>query len=184
MIGNDIIDLSLAKTESNWQRRGFLEKQFTVNEQKLILVATNPFALVWRFWSMKEAAYKAYTQQNEIRFYAPKKFECIIMSEKEGLVFFKDQIFYTSSIVTQSYIFTTASLDKETKAYTKFVIPEVIDKAIKSKLADVTTLSVTGIKQKKSKNGAPYYCYKNILLTKSCSISHHGNYGVFSLLFT
>ena len=100
---------------------------------------------------MKEAAYKAYTQQNEIRFYAPKKFKCIIMSEEEGLVFFKDQIFYTSSIVTQSYIFTTASLDKETKAYTKFVIPEVIDKAIKSKLADVTTLSVTGIKQKKSK---------------------------------
>jgi len=184
LIGNDIIDLSLANTESNWQRRGFLEKQFTVNEQKLILVATNPFALVWRFWSMKEAAYKAYTQQNEIRFYAPKKFKCIIMSEKEGLVFFKDQIFYTISIVNQSYIFTTASLEKETKVYTKFVIPEVIDKAIKIKLADVTTLSVIEIKQKKSKNGAPYYYYKDMLLTKSCSISHHGNYGVFSLLFT
>ena len=26
-IGNDIVDLNLAKTESNWQRPGFLEKQ-------------------------------------------------------------------------------------------------------------------------------------------------------------
>ena len=69
MIGNDIIDLSLAKIESNWQRRGFLEKQFTANEQKLILAAKNSFVLVWKFWSMKEAAYEVYVQQNEIRFF-------------------------------------------------------------------------------------------------------------------
>ena len=56
MIGNDIIDLSVAKLESNWQRRGFLEKQFTEEEQQLILTASNPFVLVWKFWSMKEAA--------------------------------------------------------------------------------------------------------------------------------
>ena len=31
-IGNDIIDLKLAKTQSNWQRKGFLEKQFTQKE--------------------------------------------------------------------------------------------------------------------------------------------------------
>ena len=29
MIGNDVVDLQLAKTQSNWQRKGFLEKQFT-----------------------------------------------------------------------------------------------------------------------------------------------------------
>ena len=74
MIGNDIIDLTLAKLESNWKRRGFLEKQFTANEQKLILTAKNSFVLVWKFWSMKEAAYKICVQQNETRFFAPKKF--------------------------------------------------------------------------------------------------------------
>ena len=36
-IGNDIVDLNLAKTESNWQRKGFLEKQFTQKEQEEIL---------------------------------------------------------------------------------------------------------------------------------------------------
>jgi phosphopantetheinyl transferase (holo-ACP synthase) len=73
LIGNDIIDLSVAKIESNWHRKGFLEKQFTSNEQQLILASTNSFDLVWRFWSMKEAAYKVYSQQNEVRFFAPKK---------------------------------------------------------------------------------------------------------------
>ena len=111
MIGNDIIDLSLAKIESNWQRKGFLEKQFTENEQKLILAAPNPFVLVWKFWSMKEAAYKIYAQRNELRFYAPKKFDCLLMSGNKGLVNFKNQIFYTSTIIKSSYIFTLASID-------------------------------------------------------------------------
>jgi len=48
----------------------------------------------------------------------------------------------------------------------------------------VTAFSAKKIKQKKTKNKAPVYYYKDILLTKSCSISHHGNYGVFSLLYT
>ena len=182
MIGNDIIDLSFARLESNWQRTGFLEKQFTANEQKLILTAKNSFILVWRFWSMKEAAYKIYVQQNETRFFAPKKFDCLLKSGKKGLVYFKDQIFYTSSIVSQKYIFTLASLERETKAYSKIVTPELIDKTIKNKLEYGSAFSALEIEQKKSKNGVPSYYHKDMLLTRSCSISHHGNYGVFSLL--
>tara|TARA_A200000113_G_scaffold219007_1_gene227236 strand:+ start:312 stop:860 length:549 start_codon:yes stop_codon:yes gene_type:complete len=182
LIGNDIIDLSFARLESNWQRRGFLEKLFTANEQKLILTAKNSFILVWKFWSMKEAAYKIYVQQNETRFFAPKKFDCLLKSGKKGLVYFKDQIFYTSSIVSQKYIFTLASLEKETKAYSKIVTPELIDKTIKNKLEYGSAFSALEIEQKKSKNGAPSYYHKDMLLTRSCSISHHGNYGVFSLL--
>ena len=182
MIGNDIIDLTFARLESNWKRRGFLEKQFTANEQKLILTAKNSFILVWKFWSMKEAAYKICVQQNETRFFAPKKFDCLIKSGKKGLVYFKNQIFYTSSIVNEKYIFTLASSEAETKAYSKIVKPELIDKTIKNKLEYCSAFSALEIEQKKSKNGAPSYYYKDILLTRSCSISHHGNYGVFSLL--
>ena len=182
MIGNDIIDLSFARLESNWQRRGFLEKLFTANEQKLILTAKNSFILVWKFWSMKEAAYKIYVQQNDTRFFAPKKFDCLLKYGKKGLVYFKDQIFYTSSIVSQKYIFTLASLEKETKAYSEIVTPELIDKTIKNKLEYGSAFSALEIEQKKSKNGAPSYYHKDMLLTRSCSISHHGNYGVFSLL--
>ena len=71
MVGNDIDDLNLASKESNWQRKGFLEKQFTKKEQREILAAENPFLKVWLFWSMKEAAYKCYTQNFEKRLITP-----------------------------------------------------------------------------------------------------------------
>ena len=46
MIGNDIIDLSFAKLESNWQRRGFLEKQFSVNElAKLVITSLKKISI-------------------------------------------------------------------------------------------------------------------------------------------
>jgi hypothetical protein len=48
LIGNDVIDLSLAKKESNWQRKGFLKKLFSNDEQQLILEALNSFEMVWR----------------------------------------------------------------------------------------------------------------------------------------
>ena len=181
MIGNDIIDLSLAETESNWQRKGFLEKQFTANEQAIIFDNGNSFEKVWRFWSMKESAYKIYMQQNEERFFAPKKFECKLTSEDKGIVFFKDQKFYTSSIINESYIFTLATFDKNLNSFSSIGLPSGIDKDIKNKLEEVTSFKVSEIEQKKSKNGAPNYYHNNKQITKSCSISHHGNYGAFSL---
>mgnify|MGYP003583470498 CR=1 FL=1 len=42
MIGNDIVDLVLAKKESNWKRNRFLDKIFTIKEQVLIVDAENP----------------------------------------------------------------------------------------------------------------------------------------------
>ena len=34
MIGNDIVDLDLARKESNWKRKGFLDKIFSLQEQQ------------------------------------------------------------------------------------------------------------------------------------------------------
>ena len=182
MIGNDVIDLSLAKKESNWQRKGFLKKLFSNDEQQLILEALNSFEMVWRLWSMKEAAYKIFTQQHSVRFFAPKKFECKLMLDLNGVVCYKNQKFYTTSIVNQHYIFTRAALTKETSSYSEMVSPDQIDTMIKDKLNVLTGLKMTGIKQKKSKTGAPSYYNKTTLLTSSCSISHHGKYGAYSFV--
>ena len=182
MIGNDIIDLKLAKKESNYLRAGFLEKQFSSNEQALIKSTSNTFLLVWRLWSMKEAAYKIYTQQNENRFFAPKKFDCKISLGLNGFVYYENKLFYTSTNINDKYIFTLASLNINTKAFSQVVSPQLLDKLIKNKLEDETKFSWMGIVKKKSENGVPFYYYKNILLTKSCSISHHGNYGVYSFI--
>ena len=58
MVGNDIVDLKHAALESNWQRKGFLNKVFTSSEKQYIQDAENPFQMVWLIWSMKESAYK------------------------------------------------------------------------------------------------------------------------------
>ena len=58
MIGNDIVDLALAKKESNWKRNRFLDKIFTQKEQLLIANAINPEIMIWNLWTRKEAAYK------------------------------------------------------------------------------------------------------------------------------
>jgi phosphopantetheinyl transferase (holo-ACP synthase) len=62
MIGNDIVDLSLAPKESNWKRKGFLDKIFTKNEQLRIIKSDNPENMVWNLWTRKEAAYKIFNR--------------------------------------------------------------------------------------------------------------------------
>lgn len=83
MIGNDLVDLKLAAKQSNWQRKGFLDKLFTPIEQGYILNSDNPFETVWLLWSMKESAYKVYLQMHNDRFFAPKKLMCHLISKKK-----------------------------------------------------------------------------------------------------
>lgn len=184
MIGNDIIDLSQARKQSNLQRKGFLEKLFSDNEKKLILNSISYFDMIWMLWSMKEAAYKIYTQQHNIRFFAPKKFECKLTNEFNGVICIKGQNFYSNSIINPNFIFTIAILNKKKKSYSEITSPDQIDIKIKSKLNELTGLNISAIKQKKSKNGAPRYYYKKKLLTSSCSITHHGDYGAYSFVMS
>lgn len=182
MIGNDIIDLAKAKSESNWKRKGFLEKQFTNQEQRCILTAQNAFEMVWRLWSMKEAAYKAFVQGCKSRFFAPQKFVCKVRTPEKGIVYFEDHIFFTSSLANDAYIFTTASEEKDAEIYSKILPPKKIQLFIKKYLERKTNAPFLEIKQRKSAWGIPDYYHKNTRLTKSCTISHHGDYGAFSVL--
>ncbi|WP_299666987.1 4'-phosphopantetheinyl transferase superfamily protein [uncultured Polaribacter sp.] len=183
MIGNDIVDLTLAKTQSNWQRKGFLEKQFTQKEQEIILKSDASFLCVWLFWSMKEAAYKCYTQKHLKRFFAPQKFECTLVSKDEGVVTFENHQFYTTTFFSSSYVSTIAQKSQENVPFFSVIgSPKTVDKDIKLKLSEVTGFVSEQITQQKSTIGAPLYYHKEKLLTKSCSISHHGNYGAFAFI--
>ena len=184
MVGNDIVDLNLASKESNWQRKGFLDKQFTTKERREILAAENPFLKVWLFWSMKEAAYKCYTQKFEKRFFAPQKFECSLYSEDTGVVIFKELPFYTSSDLTTFYIHTTAEdifieNNSEIRMYAGIGNPNFVTNNIKKRLQGETGILAQEIVKRKTNIGAPQFYQKEKLLTKSCSISHHGNYGAY-----
>jgi len=111
MIGNDIVDLDLARKESNWRRKGFLEKIFTSHEQQLIHDYLNPELMVWNLWSRKEAAYKIYNRKTGISGYFPWRLQCRYENEFSGTVAIDDFIFYTQTQITDSFIHSIAVSD-------------------------------------------------------------------------
>jgi len=149
MLGNDIVDLNLAKTQSNWRRKNYLGKIFTVEEQLLITSAEKPDEMVWLLWSMKESAYKIHNRKTGIRNFAPKSLNCTIYpntDQVKGTVSIDKDTYFTKSKIQSKYIHTIA-----TPIYSKL-------KEIKVSIYEVPN----------------HPCdYKR---TKPGSVSHHGQY--------
>lgn len=158
MIGNDVIDIQQSRQESNWRRKGFLQKLFTLDEHFLISNAPNPEIMVWLLWSMKEAAYKIYNRQTKIREYIPQKLVCSITSQNQntatGIVTCFDTVYYTKTTLSKDHIHTIAV-------------------NILNNLNDVTEIERKFIL--KDKNGIPYLLTSQNAI-QSVSISHHGRF--------
>ena len=155
MIGNDIVDLALANKETNWKRKGFLDKIFTVKEQVFITTAENPERMVWNLWSRKEAAYKIYHRQTQIRLYNPIQFECCDINLSIGKVSFKDFIYFVKTEQLQDFIYTIAVTEKSD--FNKII-----------RLPENTKIT-------KHKTIPSYFDEINCLL-KPVSITHHGRF--------
>lgn len=182
MIGNDIVDLSLAKVQSNWERKGFLEKQFTISEIVQITKSENPFFVVWFFWSMKEAAYKCHMQKEKARFFNPKRFECSTTNFKSGSVQLGNIIFYTTSSCSSAYIHTIATPAKNTNVKSKKIsIAEAKNESKALKEAIVKTFSKRVMLTKDIFGIPTLYCNTK-KESMPLSISHHGNFGAYAYL--
>ena len=155
MIGNDIVDLALARKESNWKRNRFLDKVFTVKEQLLIADAENPDVMVWNLWSRKEAAYKIYNRETGIRGFYPLQLECFYENATLGSVFIKSKTYFTQSKIENESIYTIAVAKKED--FKKIKNIDSADEILK-------------------KNGIPYRIDPNSKMEKPVSISHHGRF--------
>jgi phosphopantetheinyl transferase (holo-ACP synthase) len=155
MIGNDIVDLALAKKESNWQRNRFLDKIFTKNEQQLILNDANPEIIVWNLWSRKEAAYKIYNRETGIRGYFPLLLECFYENETLGTVSIKEKIYFTQSRIENDSIYTIAVAEK--KHFDK----------IESITSAIEIFKI---------NGIPFIIDSASKIKKLVSITHHGRF--------
>lgn len=159
MIGNDVIDLQQSRIESNWQRKGFIEKLFTDAEQLLIKDHHDPEIMLWLLWSMKEAAYKIYNRETKIREYIPKKLLCSIISlnevESKGFVFCNENKYYTKTQITSEKIHTTAVSNIEN-------------------LNNIIEVEKKGIV--KNESGIPYIVLSSNNTLKDVSISHHGRF--------
>ncbi len=154
MIGNDIVDLDLAEKESNWKRKGFMDKIFTTQEQSLIKSFVNQEIIIWNLWSRKEAVYKIYNRQSGIRKYNPIQFECFDLNLEIGKVVFENQVFYTKTEISSEYIYTIAVSDI-------------------GNFNKIQTLDDTTIIQKQ--NGIPFYINVNQIINP-ISKTHHGRF--------
>lgn len=155
MIGNDVVDLALAKIESNWQRSRFLAKIFTKKEQEIIFLSDDQELMVWNLWSRKEAAYKIYNRETGIRGYFPLEIECVFDNSSRGNVVFKGREFYTQTSFDNNQIHTIAVAEKEYFAQIKPLSFEI--KIIKI-------------------NGIPFVMDGFSKNLKPVSISHHGEF--------
>jgi len=168
MIGNDVIDLDLAATESNWKRKGWLDKIFTVSERQLITRAVDQNRMVWVLWSMKEAAYKIHHRKVKIRRYIPQQLLCSIYRFDDNIVLGKVQVenavFYTKTDTGNGFVHTIAITEEKSfdeisvyfsSAYTHENVPENIFK---------------------DNAGIPFLYNAATGKREILSISHHGKY--------
>ena len=159
MLGNDIIDLAFARKESNWQRKGFLDKIFTPREQLLISNSHNPEITVWNLWSRKEAAYKIYNRLTQKRAFIPQQLECFDLEVKNGIIYGKvicySAVYFTKTVITPDYVETNAVVNPKELDNIKTLI--LSNKLIKT-------------------NGIPNYFDSENQILKPISKSHHGRF--------
>ncbi|MBB2151233.1 4'-phosphopantetheinyl transferase family protein [Pedobacter gandavensis] len=113
MIGNDIVDLRQAMLESNWRRKGYLDKLFSRTEQLWIEGTSKPTQMIWLLWSMKEAAYKIHSRRKNWRAFAPLKLICQTLEIKEelatGSIQCENITFFSQTILATDFIHTVVS---------------------------------------------------------------------------
>lgn len=195
MIGNDIVDRAQARQESNWQRKGFLDKLFTTDEQQLIRSASDSDAIVWLLWSMKESAYKVVVRETGQRFFAPTKLICHLQAPRsetsEGSVFYR-KMYQTTSSITDQYISTVAFSANTIQVFTHVVVPfertdyqhqhRVIREELKQHCATRFSIAESRIQIQKNEVDVPTLVIRDLsgrIIERSISLSHHGYYGAF-----
>lgn len=193
-MGNDIVDLAYAKQQSNWQRRGFLDKVFTAHEQHLIHTAKDPDQVVWLLWSLKESVYKLAIRQTNNRVFAPQKIACFLNSPTQeiqtGRVVYETGTYETTSTLTTDYIATIAFIVGPAPTYTHGIVSFVnatystqyhtIREYVKQQYAARLGVSEQAIRIHKNKAGAPELTVGNESQIP-ISLSHHGRYGSYGI---
>ncbi len=190
MIGNDIVDLRCAKSESNWQRAGFLDKVFDDHEINVIRTSSNPNALVWRLWTMKESTYKANFRRSSKRFFNPKRISCTLLDHQRGSVTIDSYRYKTMTETNSNYIHTVALSDTisaidsscfSLKEASYSVQHRETYNELTEKLAADLGLTKSAIQIKKDPFGIPMVYVENQLLKRYITMTHHGHYAAIAL---
>jgi len=187
MIGNDIVDLKLASVQSDWKRKGFLDKLFSKRERRFIFDSSDPSMAVWRLWSMKESAYKIHVRKTKVRRFNPKQFSCEDITETEGIVIRGHHTYKTTTFLNDDFIHTIATeCDYDQEIFNGMIIKQdqhnlasILHKKFLKDLAARQFLALNDLQILKNEFQAPELFLKGIKLNLSCSLSHHGGHGAY-----
>jgi phosphopantetheinyl transferase len=188
VIGNDVVDLELAARQSNWRRKGFLDRVFSPVEQSCILTSTRPGLMVWLLWSMKEAAYKSHQREHNL---APRlnwlaqKCELTEFTSTSafGRVKVENSAYFTSSEITSGFVHTSA--EKNRGSGVKNAIFEASPSEVKAQLKQLVSegfeMKPEQLQLKKDRFGMPFLTGKKGFCFRHFSLSGHGKFYAYSL---
>lgn len=188
MIGNDIVDLNFQNTRISWKRKKYLQKIFSSEEIALIERSSSKTELVWRLWSMKEAAYKAHQRRlNLTPKFNPKSFRCTINSAKKGGVKIASAEYSCTSEVNEAFIYSEAIEEN-------FQLPKISEvkkniSAVELKnevLQQIISLGKTDsseVEIRKCVNRIPRIYSGETEIMNPVSFTHHGRFSAYLLTF-
>ena len=187
MIGNDIVDLNLAEKQSNWRRKGFLEKVYSSNEQAMILESSTPDILVWKLWSMKESAYKARLRVHKHIQLNPKAFECQFLAEDKGIVTCDGKMYHTASQINDDFVHTQSYAEQfDTTLFSEVISLDhsrIHSKQLYNAMISSVAISMQcdegDVLIEKNSLGIPELYRMGQKMHQLCSFSHHGRYGSY-----
>lgn len=188
MIGNDIVDLHKASLESNWLRRGYLDKLFRLQEQRLIYESINPGQMVWLLWSMKEACYKAHFRQHLIRTFQPQRILCsnLLVNENgaTGQIDYGGRTYFSKSMLTADLVHTSAVLNYSAfNNLHTFIKSDLVDSKFETVRYDYCMSKTLLQKYRiyKDRYGIPSFLDERTGELQPISLSRHGRFS--SLVF-
>jgi phosphopantetheinyl transferase (holo-ACP synthase) len=191
LIGNDIIDLAYTKETTNWQRRGFLAKVFNKPEQEIIAQTKEPFLMVWRLWSLKEAAYKSYLRKGGSPFNSPQRIAVSVKNLNIGEAQIGNFSFRIISLNTTDFILSHTQIpshDRQVNEVFKISQSDSSSPSVQAykklfkRIAIDEHLDESALSIKKGLDRIPQLYLRDQKLEVNFSLSHHGQFGAFSFL--
>ena len=186
MIGNDIIDLNIAR-EKNPLRPRFLNKVFTPHEQEYIIKDSNPAKKAWLLWTMKESAYKAHQRKFGLaRNFNPHSLQCIIFSQTlasaSGEVRINGNNYRITGDINPNYIHTCAIALPEKQKMEWVIIPssEDLKKEFLLRISRSYGWDLKSVGIGKNNNSIPEITLNKRVAPIAFSLSHHGEFAAFS----
>lgn len=192
MIGNDVVDLVVAFQNSRWNNPRFQNKIFSEKEKQFISKSGNPQFIIWLFWSMKEAAYKA----NQRIFYIERKlnplhFQCELLQETQkeasGIVSAGENRYFSFSFFDVEKIHTIATTSealKKVNYHLETTSSAEIKQQFLQHFSAFLNLEKEELHLNYNQHDVPEILYKSEPIDTAFSFSSHGRFSAYAFAAT